>query len=150
MNEPYRYRVNGLNDLSGLTTVWAFEQESKPGNFVRWTDTLEDGSLQVETSCRVRVVNKAQEISDWGVPESEMVVEIIERKPKKLLRDTTQAHQAAFLGCRQKRNPIYILGLNGLVLGPKSWTKKCGAEIGEDSGQFFVCFDCALLHGYIY
>jgi len=148
MNKPYRYRVNGLHDPSSLTTVWAFEQESKPGYVVRWTNTLEDGSLRVETSCRVKAINKAQEISDWGVPESEMVVETIERKPKRLLRDTSQGHQAAFVGCRQKRNPIYILGPNGLVLGPKSWTRKCGAERGEDSGQYFVCPDCALLYGY--
>jgi hypothetical protein len=148
MKEPYRYRVNGFNEPRGLTTVWAFEQESKPGNFVRWTDTLEDGSLQVETSCRVVSIHKEEEASDWGIPRSEMLVEIIERKSKRRLHNPVSVSVVAFEGCGRRQNPIFILRATGKLSALRNWTEKCGAERGIDSGQYFICSDCAFLYGY--
>jgi hypothetical protein len=146
--EPYRYRVNGLHDTGGLTTVWAFEQESKPGYIVRWTDTLEDGALQVKTSCRVKGINKAQEVSDWGIPKSEMLVEIIERKPKRLLHNPIATSYLPFIGCGRKQNPVFILRAKGSLSALRTWTRKCGSEKGVDTGQYFICPDCAILYGY--
>ena len=49
-----------------------------------------------------------------------------------------------FVGCGLRVNPIYILRANGSLSLPRHWTKKCGSERGTDSGQHFICSNCAL------
>jgi len=149
MREPYRYRVNGLPSPGGLINVWSFEQESKPGNLVVCTEAAEDGSIQVGDKFRVVNINIIQEASDWGIPKSEMLVEFIERaEPERRLLRAPQATQIPFVGCGRKQNPIFILRTAGSLSALRHWTKKCGSERGVDSGQYFICTDCALIYGY--
>jgi hypothetical protein len=82
---------------------------------------------------------------DWDSLSKSKTVEIIEREPERRLRNTVTA--PPFVGCGRKRNPVFILKANVLsTLG--SWTKKCGSERGTDSGQCFICADCAIEKGY--
>jgi len=84
------------------------------------------------SSC-VAPTNFVFQLWDDPVPDFSAQIEVIERK--------------TFVGCGRKRNPVFILKANLLsTLG--SWTKKCGSERGTDSGQFFICADCAIEKGY--
>ncbi|SRR6266404_2056167 len=149
MVEPYRYRVHGVDAGNGLTSVWSFEQESKPGNIVWMTETGANRCVEVTTAFQVRAINNVPEISDWGIPNSEMFVEVIEPpKAKRFLRNAPlSAAFITFVGCGKKRNPIHILHA-GSLSGVHHWTKKCGSERGVDSGQYFICHDCAVIYGY--
>jgi len=149
MLETYRYRVNGLPNPGGLINVWSFEQESKPGNLVLCTEAAADGSIQVGDRFRVVDINVIQEASDWGIPKSEMLVEFIEwAKPKRRLQGAPQTALIPFVGCGRKQNPIFILRTYGSLSAVRLSTRKCGSERGVDSGQYFICSDCALIYGY--
>jgi len=147
--EPYRWRVHGTpDDIRGLISVWSFEQETLPGYFVWSTEDSEDRSIQTKTKFKVRAANRVKEDSDWGIPKSELFVEVVERSKQHLLRNYVQKSLVPFVGCGEKVNPVYILRANGKLSSLRNWTKKCGSEKGTDSGQYFICPDCALVFGY--
>jgi hypothetical protein len=128
--------------------VWSFEQETLPGYLVDSVEDSDDGSTRVKTKFKVRATNKVRETSDWGIPKSELFVEVIERTKQHLLRNYEQKLLVPFVGCGLKVNPIYILRADGSLSAARPWSKKCGAEPGTDSGQYFICSDCALISGY--
>jgi len=147
--EPYRWRVHGtLDDSRGLISVWSFEQETLPGYFIHCTEDSPDGSIRVKTKFKVNVAKRVEETSDWGIPKSELFVEVVERTEQRLLRNYEQKLQVPFVGCGVRANPVYILRANGKLSTLHYWSQKCGSERGTESGQYFVCSDCALIFGY--
>lgn len=148
--EPYRWRVHGTPDDSrGLVSVWSFEQETLPGYFVHCTEDSPDGSSRAKTKFKVRAAKRVEETSDWGIPKSELFVEVIERTTQHLLRNYDQKLLVPFVGCGAKVNRVYILrARNGSLSSLRHWSKKCGSERGADSGEYFICPDCALIFGY--
>jgi hypothetical protein len=141
--------VHGTPDESrGLISVWSFEQDTLAGYFVYSTEDSLDGSVRVKTKFRVNATNRVKETSDRGIPNSELFVEVVERTEQHVLRNYDQKLQASFIGCESRVNPVYVLRANGSLSTARTWTKKCGSERGTDSGQYFICADCALIFGY--
>lgn len=137
------------DDLKGLTSVWSLEQETLPGYFVETAEDSDNGSTQVKTKFKVRAVTRVkEEAPDWGIPKSELFVEVVKRSEKHLLRNYEQKLQVPFVGCGLKVNPVYILRPSRSLSAELHWTKKCGSEKGTDSGEYFICPDCALIFGY--
>jgi len=147
--EPYRWRVHGTPDESkGLISVWSFEQDTKPGYFVHSTEDSPDGSIRVKTKFKVNAANRVEETSDWGIPKSELFVEVVERTEQHVLRNYEQKLLVPFVGCGSKANPVHIIRANGRLSAERNWTRKCGSEKGTDSGEYFICRECALIFGY--
>jgi hypothetical protein len=91
----------------------------------------------------------APELLDRDISKAEFVLELSERaKPVERLHNNVTANPAPFIGCGRKRKPIHILSAPDKLTPPRNWTEKCGSERGVDSGQHFICPDCAARYGY--
>lgn len=156
MGYAYNYAVSGLQEPDKMN-VLSLEQKTSRGNTFRFDDT---GNHYRVTSCGEPSATEFDAANLALNGTVTLTVELMSKGPVALGASLTHSTNlpidewswgiptTPFVGCGQKRNPIHVLSARGKLSIAKSWTKKCGSEKGIDSGQFFICPDCALLYGY--